>query len=100
MPPIHRHNDARSCGATTTVTGQSTVYSNSELVSVNADPNSHGGGALSAACDAVYVNSKLVVNHSPDGAAADALCPPLAGAHCAPATAAGSHNVFVGDGGL
>ena len=32
MPPIHRHNDARSCGATTTVTGQSTVYSNSELV--------------------------------------------------------------------
>ena len=97
MPPIHRHTDARACGATTTVTGQDDVYSNNLLVSVNADPNDHGAGALSAACDAVYVNSKLVVNHSPDGAAPDSLCPPLAGAHCAPDTAAGSPDVFVGD---
>ena len=97
MPAIHRHSDARSCGATTVVTGQGDVYSNGLLVSVNADPNSHGAGALSAASDAVYVNSKLVVNHSPDSAAADSLCPPEAGAHCAPSTAAGSPNVFVGD---
>ena len=97
MPAIHRHSDARSCGATTVVTGQGDVYSNGLLVSVNADPNSHGAGALSAASDAVYVNSKLVVNHSPDSAAADSECPDPGGAHCSPSTAAGSPNVFVGD---
>ena len=97
MPAIHRHSDARACGATTVVSGQDDVYSNGLLVSVNADPNSHGAGALSAACDAVYVNSKLVVNNTPDTAAADSLCPPLAGAHCGPSTAGGSPDVFVGD---
>lgn len=30
-------------------------------------------------------------------AAPDALCPPLGGDHCAPVTASGSSNVFVGD---
>jgi hypothetical protein len=97
MPAIHRHGDTRACGATTVVSGQGDVYSNGVLVSVNADPNSHGAGALSAACDAVYINSKLVVNHSPDSAAADSLCIPVGGAHCGPSTASGSPDVFVGD---
>lgn len=97
MAAIHRNDDGRSCGATTVVSGQSTVYANSKLVSVDGDPNSHGGGALSAACKQVYINSKMVVNHSPDGAAADALCPTVGGAHCGPSTAAGSGDVFVGD---
>ena len=94
---IHRHGDARACGATTVVSGQSTVFANSVLVSVNGDPNSHGGGGLVAGSNHVFINSIAVVNNTADGAAADNLCPSAGGTHCAPATAAGSPDVFVGD---
>ena len=94
---IHRHTDARSCGATTVVSGQGTVYSNNLLVSVNGDLNTHGGGALSAGCNNVYIGNILVVNNTPDGAAADSLCIPVGPPHCAPVTAGGSPNVNVGD---
>lgn len=97
MPAIHRLTDSRSCGATTVVVGQGNVYANNLLVSVNGDPNTHGGGNLIAGSNSVFVNNILVVNHTPDAAAPDALCPPLGGAHCAPVTASGSPNVFVGD---
>ncbi len=95
MPKIHRHSDSRACGASTVVVGQSTVYANNLLVSVNGDPNSHGGGALSAGSNQVYAGGILVVNHSPDDAAADALCP--IPPHCGPSTASGSPDVYVGD---
>ena len=95
--PVHRDTDSRSCGATTTVAGQGNVYANFLLVSVDGDPNSHGGGALSAGSNKVFINNIPVVNHSPDGASPDALCPPLAGDHCSPVTAQGSPDVFVGD---
>jgi len=97
MPAIHRDTDPRVCGASTIVTGQSTVYANGLLVSVNGDPNSHGGGELIAACRNVFIGGKMVVNHSPDNASPDALCIPLGPPHCNPATAGGSPNVFVGD---
>lgn len=97
MPAIHRNTDARSCGATTIVAGQSNVYANDLLVSVSGDPNSHGGGALSAANNNVFINNILVVNDSPESAAPDGLCAPVGGAHCSPVTAGGSSNVFVGD---
>ena len=93
MPAIHRHTDARACGATTIVSGQGTVYANSLLVSVNGDVNSHGAGALTAGSDNVFAGGKAVVNNTPDSAAADTL------GH-APAltkTAGGSPNVNVGD---
>ena len=32
MPAIHRHDDARACGATTVVSGNTTVYANSKLI--------------------------------------------------------------------
>lgn len=96
MTAIHRNSDSRACGAATVVSGQSTVYANDLLVSVNGDPNSHGAGALSAGCNEVYVNGILVVDLG-DSAAADSLCPPLAGAHCAPSATSASSNVFVGD---
>ena len=95
MPAVHRHSDSRVCGATTVVSGQSNVYANSLLISVNGDPNSHGGGALSAGSRRVYINSIAVVNNTPDGAAADSLCP--IPPHCAPITAGGSPDVYVGD---
>ena len=97
MPAIHRHSDARSCGATTVVAGQGNVYANNLLVSVNNDPNSHGAGAIIAGSNQVFVNNLLVVNHTPDGANADNLCPSAGGAHCGPETAQGSPDVFVGD---
>ena len=97
MPAIHRNTDPRVCGASTVVVGQSTVFANSLLVSVNGDPNTHGGGDLIAACKNVYINGIMVVNHSPDNASPDGLCPIIGGPHCAPATAGGSPNVFVGD---
>ena len=52
---------------------------------------------LTAGSNHMYCHSTLVVNNTPDGAAADSLCPPLGGAHCSPSTAAGSPNIFVGD---
>lgn len=97
MPKVHRHTDPRSCGATTVVAGQSTVFANGLLIAVNGDPNTHGAGALIAGSNKVFINGKPVVNHTPDSANPDSLCPPLGGAHCAPVTAGGSPNVFVGD---
>ena len=73
--PIHRDTDPRVCGASTNVAGQSTVFANNLLVSVDGDPNSHGGGSLSAGSNKVFAGGIAVVNHSPDGASPDALCP-------------------------
>ena len=93
---VHRNTDARVCGATTIVSGQETVFANDLLISVHGDPNSHGNGNLIAGSNHVFINGKAVVNNSPDSAAADDLCP-VPSIHCAPATASGSQNVFVGD---
>jgi hypothetical protein len=79
------------------VSNQSTVFADGLLVAVNGDPNSHGAGSLIAACNQVFVEGILVVNHSPDSASADGLCIPVGGAHCLPETASGSSDVFVGD---
>ena len=95
--PIHRDGDKRKCLATTIVFGQNNVYANKKLVSVDSDPNSHGGGSLIARNNQVYINNKLVVNHSPELAEPDLLCPLLKGFHCAPLTDEGSKDVFVGD---
>ena len=93
--PIHRDTDARICGATTTVAGNSDVFANELLVSVDADPNSHGDGALIAHSNEVYADNILTVNHTPDTANADALCP--IPPHCGPDTDQGSPNVYTGD---
>ena len=94
LKKVHRHDDARVCGATTIATDHK-VFANNKLIAVNGDVNSHGGGALVAGSNNDYCGGILVVNHTPDGSAADSLCP-LA-PHCAPVTAAGSPDVFVGD---
>ncbi len=95
MPAVHRQDDGRSCGATTNVAGQSKVYANNKLVSVHGDPNTHGGGGLIAGSKNVYINNLLVVNHTPDQANPDSICP--IPPHCNPETAGGSPDVFVGD---
>ena len=96
MPiPVHRHTDARVCGATTTVAGNVDVFANNLLVSVDADPNTHGGGALIAHSNQVFADNILSVNHTADTANPDALCP--VPPHCNPDTDQGSPNVFTGD---
>lgn len=96
MPAIHRQDDSRACGATTIVTGQSTVYAGGKLVSVNGDENTDGGGALTAACNNVFAGGMLVVNVG-DSAAPDSLCPIPGGPHCAPDATGGLGTVIVGD---
>lgn len=96
MPGIHRNTDSRICDATTQVTGQSTVYVENLLASVNGDPNSHGNGELIAIDNGVYINNKLVVNHAPTSASADLKCRKSGPPHCNPMTAQGSSTVFVG----
>lgn len=97
MPPVHRETDLRSCGATTIVEINTTVFANFLLVAVDTNPNTHGGGQLIAGSRAVFAHGILTVNHTPDQANADSLCVPIGGAHCAPETAQGSPDVFTGD---
>ena len=92
MPGVHRNNDLRQCGATTVVTGQSTVFANGELIAVDGDLNTHGEGALRAGSNNVFINGVAVVNHTPDQAFPDAI-------HPEPDTwtAQGSSDVIVSD---
>lgn len=95
MIKVHRNGDSRACGATTVVSGQSTVFVNSKLVAVEGDPNSHGAGGLNASINpgTIFIEGKeMVVNGS--SAAADSLCPLLGGAHCAPSATSGSDDTF------
>lgn len=69
MPQVHRNGDARLCGATTNAQAHMNVYINGQPISVDGDPNSHGGGSLGARCKNFYVGGKLVVlNGNPAGA--------------------------------
>lgn len=88
--PVHRHSDSRTCGASNIVVGQSTVFANRRLISVDKDPDSHGAGNLNAKCNNVFINSKMVVNIG------DSANPDQA-PHPNPAAGSGSPNVFVGD---
>jgi hypothetical protein len=78
--------------------GQSTTFVDGQLWAVAGDPNSHGGGALHASLNTVYVEGIPIIIHSPDSAAPDGLCPRPGGAHCAPSTAGGSGKTFAGGG--
>lgn len=95
MAGVHRNTDSRSCGASNNVVGQSTVYVNNKLCSVDRDPNSHGGGELKAANPQVYVNNKLVVIKG-NSANGDDYCPLPGGDHCNPKATGASGDTYVG----
>ncbi len=98
IKPIHRIGDLRTCGASTVPTGagaQRKVFINGQIVALNGDVNTHGGGVLQATTARMLVNGIPVVRMD-DPSTPDALCPTAGGAHCAPAAAQGSPNVFVG----
>ena len=63
MPGIHRDGDSRSCGASTIVSGQSTVYCNGHLAAVDGDAESHGAGNAEPIYGAlnVYINGKRII---------------------------------------
>jgi hypothetical protein len=96
MPPAHRHGEARACGATTIVVGQSSVYVDGRLWAVEGDINSDGDGQLIASVSTVLIEGKKVIVHAPDAAAPDDLCIPIGGPHCEPMTAEGSGATFAG----
>jgi hypothetical protein len=92
----HRNGDSRTCGASTVVDNQTTVFVNDRLWAVEGDINSHGDGALVPVTgDTVYVEGKLVIVHGPDNAFPDDLCIPVGGNHCAPFTAQGSGDTQI-----
>ena len=87
----HRNGDLRTCGASTIVTNQSTVFVNNRLWAVEGDKNSHGNGDLIPVTGTtIFVENKLVIVHGPDSASADDLCPIDGEPHCTPFTAEGS----------
>ena len=94
MTGVHRNHDSRACGAQTVVTGNTSVFVNGRLVSVDGDPNTHDEGALIADCNHFFCHSTLVVDNF-DNASADALCPATP-VHCNPQAVTASDNVFVG----
>lgn len=92
----HRNGDERTCGASTVVVNQTTVFVNNRLWAVEGDPNSHGDGALVPVTgDTVYIEGILVIVHGPDNAFPDDLCLPVGGNHCAPFTAQGSGDTQI-----
>jgi hypothetical protein len=96
MPAVHRDTDSRTCGASTVSAQSRNVFVNGLLWAIDADPNSHGGGGLIAGTNNLFIGGIAVTNIQ-DSANPDALCAPVGGAHCAPAAASGSGNVYVGD---
>jgi len=61
MPAAHRHGDNRTCSATTTVIGQSTVKVNGKLWAVKDDTNTHSGGGLINSGTTVFIEGKPVI---------------------------------------
>lgn len=94
MPGAHRHGDNRICGATTTVVGQSTVFVENKLFSVEGDTDTHSAGALIASGSTVFVNGKKVIILG-DHANPDVLCFTVGAPHCDPYTVTASGTVSV-----
>tara|TARA_B100001057_G_scaffold466086_1_gene522867 strand:- start:3673 stop:3987 length:315 start_codon:yes stop_codon:yes gene_type:complete len=91
---IHRQGDSRICGAAT-VNTQTTVRANGRFISIDGDPNTHGGGALKATetVGKVRINGIAVILNG-DPASPDGLCP--IPPHCGPNASSASPNVRAG----
>jgi hypothetical protein len=94
MPPAHRQDDPRVCGATTVVVGQTTTFVDGKLWAVKDDINTDGNGQLIPSGTSVFIQGKPVIVHRPDDAEQDDLCLPIGEPHCDPKTDAGSGKTF------
>lgn len=89
MPPAHRHDDPRACGAKTVVLNQDSVTVNEKLWAVKGTTNNHGNGQLiNSTGDSVTIHGIPVIVHGPDDSEADNIHP-----KSTPKTAGGSDNV-------
>lgn len=95
MAYCHRATDARSCGATTLVTGQTFLTVDGKLWAVNGDKNTHGNGDLITTHNWLTINGKGVIVVG-DHASSDGLCAPLGGNHCDPQASGFSSLINVG----
>ena len=90
---VHRDADLRICGASTIVTGQTTVFANDRLISVEGDTNTHGGGQLIATGGgSVFIEGKKMIVVGND-ALSDNRCDDDY-LHCAPKSSTGSSDVL------
>lgn len=72
MPVAHRHSDFRACGATTVVSGQSSVFVNGLLWAVEGDENTHEEGPLLAVNGVtVFIEGKKVITVRDPGSESD-----------------------------
>lgn len=94
MAQVHRHSDARICGASTIVVGNQTVFVNGLLWAVEGDPNDHLVGNLIATNPRTVFVQGINVIIQGDHAVPDMLCPPLGEPHCDPIAVGHSPNVW------
>jgi uncharacterized Zn-binding protein involved in type VI secretion len=94
MADSHRHGDARTCGATTIVSGQNFVTIDGKLWSVEGDQDSHGAGQLIAGKGYITIGGKKIIVVG-DTASPDGLCGSDGGEHCSPKSSSGSGTVTV-----
>ena len=77
MAYAHRDGDARACGATTIVAGQSFVTIDGKLWSVDGDNNTDGGGAVHHSQSYITIGGiyAILVGDSadPDGLSPDVI---------------------------
>jgi uncharacterized Zn-binding protein involved in type VI secretion len=92
MAGAHRQTDSRVCGATTVVTGQSTVFVEGLLWAVDGYPNTDGAGGLIPSGSTVSINGKLVIING-DHASADSQCIIIGPPHCDPFATSASSTV-------
>ena len=101
MPKAHRNDDARFCGATTIVQGQSTVFVNNKLWAVEGDPNSHVHGELVCIYSKknIFIENKHAIVAIGDIAEPDGPDAPMFPIHPYPPTdpLEGSDNVIAYD---
>lgn len=61
MPPIHRENDQRYCGASTISEGQSKVFVAGQKVAVVGDPETHGEGRFIDNAHKMLIAGKRII---------------------------------------
>jgi hypothetical protein len=96
---VHRDNDKRQCGASTSATVNN-VRVNNQFISTEGDTNSHSGGALRATATSGRTRAGgkpiIILN---DPASQDSLCGKIGHAghgHCNPKATSASGNVRAG----
>ena len=79
MPKAHTDTMARTCGAATIVTGQSSVTIGGKLWAVDQDSSNHNAGNLLPSATDVWIEGKLVIDENDTTYNADSFPHPVGG---------------------